>query len=118
MSITFKEILNKYNIKEEDFFKNVKESTELKSDSFSGLTLRQTKSLYKEISLYYSSINKTTNSLQNLKNYSETKLQNNILIFFFFILALINELINVVFPVSDGPIILYIYPPLNPPSKI
>jgi hypothetical protein len=79
MSITFKEILNKYNIKEEDFFKNVKESTELKSDSFSGLTLRQTKSLYKEISLYYSSINKTTNSLQNLKNYSETKLQNNII---------------------------------------
>lgn len=76
MSTTLKEILNKYNLKEEDFFQNAIKSTELKTDSFSGLTLRQTKSLYREISNYYSKINKTTNTLKSLAKYTESKLRN------------------------------------------
>ncbi len=79
MSNTLKGILNKYHIEEEDFFENAKKSIENKLDSFSGLTYRQTKSLYKDISLYYSTINKTTNSLQNLRKYAQTKLKNTII---------------------------------------
>ena len=82
MNHDIKEILNKYNIKEEDFFQNVKRSMELKTDFYSGLTKRQTKSLYKEISKYYSSINKTTditNFVNSLQSYTEYKLQNEVI---------------------------------------
>ena len=56
-----KEIFNKYNITEEDFLKNLIKSVEVKTDLYSGLTMRESKSLYKEISNYCSTINKTTN---------------------------------------------------------
>ena len=82
MNHDIKEILNKYNIKEEDFFQNVIKSMKVNTDFYSGLTKRQTKSLYKEISKYYSSINKTTditNFLNSLQSYTEYKLQNEVI---------------------------------------
>ena len=51
-----KEIFNKYNITEEDFLKNLIKSVEVKTDLYSGLTMRESKSLYKEISNYCSTI--------------------------------------------------------------
>ena len=80
--MNIKEILNKYNIKEEDFFNNVKKSMDLKTDFYSGLTKRQTKSLYKELSKYYSSFNKTTditNFLSSLQSYTEYRFKNEVI---------------------------------------
>lgn len=81
MNNDIQEILNKYDIKKEEFFNNIIRSMQLKTDYYSGLTKRQTKSLYKEISKYYSTINKTTDIikfLNSLKLYTEYKLQNEI----------------------------------------
>ena len=61
------EIFIKYNTNEMDFFKNIIKSTEVKTDFYSGLILRESNSLYKETSNYYSNINKTTN-LNNFLN--------------------------------------------------
>ena len=55
---------------------------ELNTDFYTGLTKRQTKTLYKEISKYYSSINKTTditNFLNSLQSYTEYKLKNEVI---------------------------------------
>lgn len=61
MELNKQEILNKYNIKEEEFLKTAIKSLEVKSDLYSGLTIRETKYLYKDLSKYYSSTNNTTN---------------------------------------------------------
>ena len=81
MNTDKKEILNKYNIKEEDFLKNVVNSTEVKSDNYSGLSLRETKSLYKDLANYYSSVNKTTDIktfLKPLDEYASLKSQKEV----------------------------------------
>ena len=69
MNTNLSEVLNKYNLRKEEFFSNVIKSMEVKSDLYSGLTLRETKSLYKEISDFYSKENKTTNINNFLKSF-------------------------------------------------
>lgn len=75
MNVNLKEILNKYNIRQEEFFLNVINSMEVKTDLYSGLTLRETKSLYKEVSDYYSQENKT----KNMKNFLKTFKLNDLI---------------------------------------
>ena len=79
MENNLKEILAKYNVKEEEFFPNVIRAAEIKSDSFPGLTFRQTKSMYREISNYYSSLNKTSKKRKTLGAYYEDEIQKDII---------------------------------------
>ena len=81
MNTNLTEVLNKYNLRTEEFFSNVIHSMEVKTDYYSGLTLRETKSLYKEISDFLSKENKTTdinNFSKSLKLYDSNKSENEI----------------------------------------
>ena len=80
MNTNLSEVLNKHNIRKEEFFSNVIKSMEVKTDLYSGLTLRETKSLYKEISDFYSKENKTNNinNLKSLKLYDLMKSEKEI----------------------------------------
>ena len=69
MSIELKQILDKYDINLDDFWERLNTSLEVNTDNYQGLTKRQSKSLYKEISPYYSTNNKTTKTLLPLNAY-------------------------------------------------
>ena len=79
MSLELKQILDKYNINIEDFFENLNKSLEANIDSYPNLTLRETKSLYRELSLYYSSKNKTTKSFLPINVYYNQCLKSEII---------------------------------------
>lgn len=77
-----KEALNKYKIKDEDFFRNYLNSIELKTENYSGLTERETKSLYKDLSKNYSKSHKTIDKnifLKSIKVYHEFKLKDEVI---------------------------------------
>ena len=76
--LKIKEILQKYNINEDDFFENIDKSIEASTDCYPNLTIRETKSLYREISQFYSNMNKTTKSFLPLNSYYENNLKNDI----------------------------------------
>jgi archaellum biogenesis ATPase FlaH len=71
MSKELKEVLDKYKINIDDFFENMNKCLEANTDCYPGLTPRETKSLYREVSLYYSTINNTTKSFLPLNGYYE-----------------------------------------------
>ena len=73
------EIFDKYNVKKEDFFQNLIKSMEMKTHLYSGLTSRESKSLYKELSEYYSKINKTNYKFNSLKIDNILKLENEVI---------------------------------------
>ena len=78
MDFNLKEILDKFGIKPEEFLENIKESLDANSDTYRGLTSRQTKSFYRELSKYYSNKNKTTESFTPLNIYSEQNIKSEI----------------------------------------
>ena len=78
MSIELKEVLDKYKINIDDFFENMKKIVDANTDCYPGLTPRESKSLYKEISQYYSTKNKTNKSFLPLKEYYEYSVKSEI----------------------------------------
>ncbi len=78
MSLELKTILDKYKINKDDFFINMDKILEANTDCYPGLTPRETKSLLKDVCLYYSTINNTTKSFLTLNNYYEYSLKSEI----------------------------------------
>ena len=78
MDFNLKEILDKFGIKPEEFLENIKESLDANSDTYRGLTSRQTKSFYRELSKYYSNKNKTTKGFIPLNIYFTKSLNSEI----------------------------------------
>ena len=73
-----KEILSKYKIRKEDYYQNEIRSIEMDSNSYPGLTLRESKALKKELLNYNLTLNKTKD-LTRLKDYYYYNLQNEII---------------------------------------
>ena len=78
MSKELKVVLDKYKININDFFENLNKCLETNTDCYPGLTPRETKSLYQDVSLYYSTINNTTRSFLPLNAYCEYCLKSDI----------------------------------------
>ena len=78
MSLELKTILDKYKINKDDFFINMDKILEANTDCYPGLTPRETKSLFKDVCSYYSTINNTTKSFLTLNNYYEYSLKSEI----------------------------------------
>ena len=78
MNMELKEVLDKYKINIDDFFENMKKIVDANTDCYPGLTPRESKSLYKEISQYYSTKNKTNKSFLPLKEYYEYSVKSEI----------------------------------------
>ena len=72
------EIFDKYNVKKEDFFPNIIKSMEMKTSLYSGLTPRETNSLYTEVSHFYSKLNKTNYKYNSLKTLNNLRLKNEV----------------------------------------
>ena len=78
MSQELKVVLDKYKINMNDFFENINKCLEANTDCYPGLTPRETKSLYHDVSLYYSTINNTTKSFLPLNGYYEYCLKSEV----------------------------------------
>ena len=78
MNMELKEVLDKYKINIDDFFENMKKIVDANTDCYPGLTPRESKSLYKELSQYYSTKNKTNKSFLPLKEYYEYSVKSEI----------------------------------------
>ena len=78
MSIELKQILDKYDINLDDFLENINKILEANTYSYPNLNSRQSKYLYRELSLYYSNKNKTIRSLLPLKANYDQSIQSEI----------------------------------------
>ena len=78
MNIELKHILDKYDANLDDFLENINKILEANTYSYPNLNSRQSKYLFKELSLYYSNKNKTIRSFLPLKAYYDQSIQSEI----------------------------------------
>lgn len=78
MSLELKQILEKYQINQDEFLENMSKYPEANTNCYPGLTLRETKSLYKEVSSFYSKKNNTTKNFLPLNAYNDYCLKSEI----------------------------------------
>lgn len=78
MTAELKQILSKYSINLDDFVVNMKKSLEANTECYPGLNIRETKTLYRELSTYYSTKNNTIKSFLPINLYYEYCLRSEI----------------------------------------